>query len=95
MSEDKKLFVPRHANMLRAHDGEKYRPSNGTEGEMFREMYCYQCSKDDGEKKLCDILGRTLGLLVDDPDYPTEWQYNGNGQPVCTAFKKESESCKS
>lgn len=26
--------------------GEKYRPANGTEGEIFMETYCYRCAND-------------------------------------------------
>ena len=65
---------------------EKYRPANGTEGEMFMEDFCYQCTRDDLEKDLlCPIIARTMALDVDDEGYPDEWQYI-DGQPVCTAF---------
>lgn len=39
---------------------------------------------DDNET--CGIIADTLRLSVDDPDYPKEWRYDANGNPVCTAF---------
>lgn len=39
---------------------------------------------DDNET--CGIIADVLRLSVDDPDYPEEWRYDANGNPVCTAF---------
>jgi len=36
---------------------EMYKPSNGSDTYMFIENYCEQCSMDNGEDKLCPILG--------------------------------------
>ena len=87
---NKPLFTSDHAERLRACDGEKYQPSNGTEGDMFREQWCEQCSKDNFNEDTgeggCLILANVLFHLVTDPDYPSEWQYNPQGQPICTAF---------
>jgi len=68
----------------------KYRPSNGTEGEIFMTSFCDQCIHDNGETKLCHIIGRTMALDIDDPGYPCEWQYGDDGQPKCTKFKKDT-----
>lgn len=72
----------------------KYRPSNGTEGMGFCEMFCEQCihekfihTQNDADKK-CDILSRTLMHDVEDPEYPEEWTYDSEGNPTCTAFQK-------
>lgn len=76
--------------------GQKYQPSNGTEGECFHASWCCQCARDkamsegkpiedcDDDEK-CDILGRSFYSLTD-PEYPKEWQYGKDGQPCCTAF---------
>jgi len=75
---------------------ELYRPSSGTEGEWFMREWCGHCERDkcqNGSKHpddctdddLCQIIGRTLLLSVDDPDYPTEWIEDDDG-PKCTAF---------
>lgn len=66
--------------------GEPYRPSNGTEGEMFMEQFCYRCRYDQDENDPCDILTRSLWLGLADADYPTEWVYDREGRPTCTAF---------
>jgi len=69
---------------------EKYRPSNGTEGMDFIDVFCDQCIHDDPENNVyCDILSKTLIFKINDPQYPDEWQYNENGEPVCTAFKSK------
>jgi hypothetical protein len=73
-------------------DDVPYRPSNGTEGEMFMSDWCFRCERDkDGD---CDILARTLAFNVDDPRYPKEWVCKwapaDDGFPLpiprCTAF---------
>lgn len=71
--------------------GEKYLPSNGTEGECFFESWCVRCQKDaemNGSKpfddcdddELCDIIARSFRGEVD------EWVYGPDGAPTCTAF---------
>lgn len=67
----------------------KYRPSNGTDGECFMEKWCYQCALcniGDEDKEPCAILGNALFHSIDDKNYPEEWQYNAVGEPVCTKF---------
>ena len=73
----------------------KYQPSNGTEGEMFHENYCYQCiherwvhrQDENKEEDKCDIWSAAMIYDLKDPRYPEEWTYE-NGQPTCTGFKK-------
>lgn len=64
-----------------------YRPSNGTEGECFQGQWCERCTKDDADNEVyCDILTRTAAFGIEDPEYPKEWTYGDDGQPICTAF---------
>ena len=73
--------------------GKPYRPSNGEEGEGFRISFCIQCVRGGYERtgvladKPCDILERSFWNKIDDPDYPTEWVYDQDGDPTCTAFE--------
>jgi hypothetical protein len=75
--------------VIQAH---KYRPSNGTEGDCFIESWCDRCKRDEayrsGEGDSCPIVANTLALPIDDPEYPAEWTYAANGQPICTAFEE-------
>lgn len=74
----------------------KYIPSNGTEGEWFCDQFCFQCiherwthrQDEDREEDKCDIFSRTLIYSVTDSEYPEEWTYDKNGNPVCTSWKK-------
>lgn len=66
--------------------GKPYRPSNGTEGEMFMSRFCYRCQHDEDEEEPCPILTMTFALPIEDPDYPKEWVHDRNGNPDCTAF---------
>ena len=68
--------------------GKPFKPSNGTEGEIWMEKFCYQCiherwshhQNEDGGK--CEIL--TNGLIG---EQPKEWMFSENGWPVCTEWK--------
>jgi len=80
----------------------RYRPSNGTEGEWFIGNWCGNCARDksilegisldecDDDQK-CDIIARTFAYDMNHPDYPTEWVRTENG-PICTAFVQHGES---
>jgi len=81
------------ATLLKKEAGKKYRPSNGSEGEIFTDYYCARCVREefmhtmnDNDKK-CEILTSTMFFDVDDEKYPSEWQYTKDGQPTCTAFE--------
>jgi hypothetical protein len=79
---DKRLFSDDLAERLKARAGKPYRPSNGTEGEMFCSMWCANCAMVSA----CLVFSATLWLGTEDPNYPREWQYGEDGQPKCTAF---------
>jgi hypothetical protein len=88
-----KLYPDDLAERFKARAGEKYRPSNGTEGEIFIEAWCGRC-KHDAEFQAnpdsadgCQIVAATFCFDVPDPKYPPEWQYDADGQPKCTAFE--------
>jgi len=69
-------------------DGSPYRPSNGTEGEIFMAYFCDQCIHDNyPDEPLCEIIANTTVFDVDEPNYPKEWIFK-NGRPLCTKFKK-------
>lgn len=76
---------------------EKYRPSNGTEGEGFIECWCDECERDRAYRENpdaadgCDILARTLAFDTNDEHYPEEWTYNAEEVPICTAFIPEGD----
>lgn len=63
----------------------KYRPSNGSEGEWFMSQWCERCIKDSPNQP-CSIIGRAMGMDLDDAGYPAEWIEDGHG-PRCTAFE--------
>lgn len=63
---------------------ERYRPSNGTEGERFMARWCEKCVKDTPSKP-CRIIALTMSLGIDHKDYPPEWVEDDDG-PRCTAF---------
>lgn len=69
----------------------KYRPSNGIEGVHFEHEHCMQCINCDpdptGEKQ-CMIWCRAIMHDTIEPEYPTEWTYDENDKPTCTAWVK-------
>lgn len=82
--------------------GEKYRPSNSTEGEFFFDAWCRCCARDNAmregadlderdDNEWCDIITRTCTHNVESAEYPVEWQYAKDGQPCCTAFVEAGE----
>ena len=66
---------------------EPYRPSNGTEGDIFYSAWCAKCTRDSGPDDACDILVNIYALPIDDPAYPVEWREDGPSGPRCTAFE--------
>jgi len=75
---------------------EKYRPSNGAEGDWFMSRWCENCQRDRSiregipadqceQDELCDIIVRTFIHDIEEPEYPVEWIRDDNG-PRCTAF---------
>lgn len=91
------IYPDDFAKMLLGRAGQKYQPSNGTEGECFYEAWCCQCAKDKAmregadydecdDDQVCKIIADTMAYSPDDDDYPKEWIYGKDGQPCCTAF---------
>lgn len=75
-----------------------FRPSNGTQGAGFISGWCGRCKRDRvmngeveedmaSEQDCCSIIGTTYAYDVSHPEYPREWRYNDDGDPVCTAFE--------
>lgn len=77
------IYTDRDAELMKAHAGEPWRPSNSTEGHLFMVAVCAKCSVDYVD---CNINLAAFCLPLDDPGYPKEWQIGQNGQPCCTAF---------
>ena len=67
-----------------------YRPSNGTEGILFCESFCFRCARDENED--CPIFSNTLIYDPDSPHYPAEWVCDDGDDKLpletarCTAF---------
>ncbi|MFC4727105.1 hypothetical protein [Coralloluteibacterium thermophilus] len=78
------IYVADHAASMLACAGQKWRPSNGTEGELFIGSWCAECSRDATGG--CSILSATFAHEVTDEAYPPEWQIGGDGQPRCSAW---------
>jgi hypothetical protein len=81
-----------NAGVLTAVLPQPYRPSNGDEGCWFQQKFCDRCEREreyrEKERSPCSILGLTMALDIDDPDYPKQWVEDENG-PRCTAFRPE------
>jgi hypothetical protein len=82
------LYLPFQAELNIKNAGRRWRPSNGTEGELFRAAFCDRC--EHGRIR-CTIEGATFAHQVNDPEYPNEWQFGADGQPTCTAFEAIAE----
>ena len=66
-----------------------YRPSNGSEGSWFESKFCDRCQNKDYEsQQYCVIHDGALLFGTKDPEYPVEWCYSENGNPICTEFKE-------
>lgn len=85
------------AALTKERAGQKYRPSNGTEGEIFMGNWCCKCQRDKSmregadfdecdDDERCDLIANTMCYDVEDDEYPKEWTYGNDGQPCCTAF---------
>ena len=77
------LYPESLAKLIRESNEAHYRPSNGSEGELFMASWCDNCQK----QPVCDIPGNAMAFGVSDPLYPPEWTYDECGQPCCTAFE--------
>jgi hypothetical protein len=75
-------------------DGKKlYRPSNGTEGEIFMAKFCEKCKHDNPDKQqYCKILNATLLYKTSEKEYPQEWIYEDDNNIFsgkCTNFEPQ------
>lgn len=72
--------------------GKSFRPSNGTEGMIFYESFCYQCRHQhpspEHDLQCRDILLLTLLYETNDVEYPKEWIFSDDGWPICTKWEK-------
>jgi hypothetical protein len=74
--------------------GEPYRPSNGTEGEMFMADWCDLCAKEAGPNR-CEILTATFCHQVNDPEYPRDkWVYGDDGRPTCRSYETRRKNAR-
>lgn len=70
--------------------GKPFRPSNGTEGEIFASAFCYRCKRYAGDSldmEDCEIEMNAIVYEIGESEYPKEWIYDESGQPCCTAFE--------
>jgi len=63
-------------------ENKKYRPANGSEGEAFKCIFCYKCKHEIG----CEIELASIIYDIDDINYPEQWKYNNENNPICTKF---------
>lgn len=77
----------------RAH--KPYRPSNGTEGQMFEDRFCCHCRKfvdeeaDEDEAAGCRLPDLAMLYEISDPKYPKQWVFDADGRPTCKEFEQE------
>jgi hypothetical protein len=68
--------------------GGVYAPSNGTEGRAFVESNCMACESCNPNPELtpqCDILAASMIHDYKDDEYPREWTFDRDNNPICTA----------
>ncbi|MCD7099073.1 hypothetical protein [Stenotrophomonas sp. MMGLT7] len=79
---------------------EKYRPSNGTEGDGFICAWCRDCQRSEHLQEIddgglapvgCRIADLTMLHDVDDPEYPAEWTFDQFGLLQCSAYVPAGE----
>lgn len=79
---------------------DKFRPSNGTEGDAFVCAWCYDCQRSEHLQEIddggwapvgCHIVDLTMLHDVGDPEYPEEWSFDQAGLPQCTAYLPKGE----
>lgn len=68
--------------------GKPYRPSNGTEGEMFTQDFCDRCVHGGGH---CNIIALSMLHHVEEREYPRELKFDAEGCPTCTAFEETEQ----
>lgn len=89
-------MTPKVLYQFRQCAGRPFRPSNGTEGDIFMDSFCFNCiherwthrQNEDRDEDKCEIMSRSLLYDANDDRYPKEWVYNEEGWPVCAKWKK-------
>lgn len=85
----RKLYTDDLATRIKTSRNKKFKPSNGTEGDMFISMWCDECVHDANDTlATCDILLLSMVWGTEDPEYPKEWTFDDDGQPICTNFNE-------
>lgn len=85
------MFSPDLAKLHVEHAGQRYEPSNGTEGDFFMDKWCRTCQRDRAmregldiddcdDNELCPIVAASYRGEAE------EWVYGKDGQPMCTAY---------
>ncbi len=93
-----KFYSPARALHYVEVAGQRYTPSNGTEGSAFIDAWCSTCARDkamrEGEpieecddRELCPIIARSMA----DGGAP-EWVYGSDGQPRCTEYVEHGQT---
>lgn len=78
---------------------EKYRPSNGSEGQIFEHGWCAICLRDRPAREDtdgldgCSILANVMLFEIDHPNYPKEWVIE-DAEAKCTAFELDKDELK-
>jgi len=84
------ILTAEWAEICKANAGKPYRPSNGSEGEIFFSTYWAACTKSKRSDP-CEIEGAAMFYQIGDEDYPKQWIYGRDGQPKCTAFRESKK----
>lgn len=92
--QSRAIFPDHLAQFCATRAGQKYRPHNGVEGDLFIDTWCRHCERATHagmeplgfDMSACLIVGATFAYAIEDLHYPKEWQYGEDGQPCCTAF---------
>ena len=64
--------------------GKPYRPSNGTEGEIFEHKWCSACHFNGP----CRVFLTAMAFNENEKGYPKELVVGPDGQPECTKFEE-------
>ena len=78
------MWMPDHAERMKQHAGKSWRPSNGTEGDIFIGNVCASCKI--GVAK-CPIIPEVMAHDLDDEGYPDQWVIGQCGYPQCTDYE--------
>ena len=83
-------MIPKVLYQFKDRAGTPFQPSNGTEGMIFCEKFCDQCLNcrpNPDKEPQCEILMLTMCFSTRDKEYPSEWIFDEEGWPVCTAWQ--------